>query len=160
MPATSATDIPFAGCPDCGAQRRVGARFCWLCGAPHQAADQVVVAEAVETPTPAGDPASLWQRMNRLENERPWLVHGAIWGLLLVEGIIAYGLLNAQQPALAWLFAFAVAPAFVLTLTLAIVGRLRGHPWGPLKKVATFFGTIAVTIGLGIVGIVLLVVAG
>ena len=79
--------------------------------------------------------------------------------LLVVEFLVGYGLINASEPLLAWVYAFLLGPALLLTLAGATLGRATGRPWGPARKLLAFFGGVALTIVLGAVAIVLLVVS-
>src|SRR5262245_29844967 len=144
---------PLASCQQCGAQRQAGAKFCWLCGAPQPASpaprttETPLMAEVVAEPT------------DRPRDVNPWVLHSSIWAALAAVLALGYGLLYANEPILATIFAVAVVPAFLLTVLLSALGRAAGKPWDPVKKLLGFLSVFGLTIALGAVAAVLLVVA-
>jgi hypothetical protein len=116
--------------------------------APSAPAEAAVMAELV-----AGDAASQPRDVN------PWILHGSIWSTIAAVAVLAYGVLYANEPILAWAMAIAVVPALLITVVLSAVARLSGKPWDPVKKLLSFLSVFGITIAVATLAAVLLVIS-
>ncbi len=119
----------FASCSQCGAERQVAARYCWMCGAAQDSMEQAAPA-AIVAEMPTGE-----------RNQRV-----AIWIGVVVVAIIGFGLLAAQDWIWATHFAIAVVPTLLVVLIGTTSARSRGQPWTPVKTTTVAVATAATTV--------------
>ena len=89
----------------------------------------------------------------------PWYLHGAIWLAIVVAAAVGFGVLNLNDPTLAWIYFFAAGPALLFTLAGSIIGRATGSPWHPLKKGLVFIAAASVSALLAALIAILLLLA-
>jgi hypothetical protein len=138
-----AADQPPRRCGQCQAPLTDGVKTCWMCGA---AAPGNALPAAVKATVPQAE-------------INPWYLHGAIWLAIVVATAVGFGVLNLNDPMLAWIYIFAVGPALLFTLAGAAVGRYTGKAWHPLKKVLVFIAAVSVSFLLTAVIAILLLLA-
>lgn len=143
MSSPMAPDQPPRRCGQCQAPLTDLATTCWMCG-----------AAAPGGPMPAAAKGTAPGR-----EINPWYLHGAIWLVIVVAAAVGFGVLNLNDPTLAWIYFFAVGPALLFTLAGSIVGRATGGPWHPLKKVLVFIAAVSVSALLATLIAILLLLA-
>jgi hypothetical protein len=138
-----ASDQPPRRCSQCQAPLTDDATVCWMCRA---AAPAGPIPEAAKGTAPGRE-------------IDPWYLHGAIWLGIIVAAAVGFGVLNLNDPTLAWIYFFAVGPALLFTLAGAAVGRYTGQAWHPLKKALVFIAAVSVSFLLTAVIAILLLLA-
>lgn len=146
MSSPFASDRPPRRCGQCQAPLAENAKACWMCGA-------AVSAAAPPPAAPAATESAVQPDIN------PWYLHGAIWLAIVVAAAVGFGVINLNDPTLAWLYCFAVGPALLFTIAGAVIGRATGTPWHPLKKVLVFIAAVSVSALLATLIAILLLLA-
>ncbi len=124
-------------CYECGAPLDAQATTCWMC-----AAEQPVLAIAIESPPPVAKPPT-----DVADN--PWLIHGMIWGVVSVAALVGYGYFQqVYQQGIA--FAVAIVPPLIIMLLAAATSRGLGNPIHPAVKVLALVGIMCVTVPLAL----------
>jgi len=132
---------PFACCGQCGAQRRVEARYCWLCG-------------TAQPPLEPTHPAPIVAELVRSDSSQRL----AIWLGVVVAAIVGFGVLASQDWLWAAIFLIAVVPTLLVVLVGTTSARQRGQPWTPAKTAAVAVTTAATTVA-STIAIVIVVAA-
>jgi hypothetical protein len=141
-------DVAVKLCPDCGAENISLAKFCWMCRRRLVNVPTIVTAEVAAEPN-SGKPAYA-------PSEWFFLVLTAILaGVLLMLGV---GIAQVQPRALFW-YAILFVPGFVATAVRVSNKRAEGKHVGWGEKLATFFVSTVVVIGVLAVSVIALVIA-